>query len=40
MPKKRFSDDQMAVAPRQSEVGATAGEIRRMMEIAEVALQD
>ncbi|MBO9403447.1 IS3 family transposase [Shimia sp. R9_3] len=35
MPKKRFSDEQIAFALRQAEAGATVGEICRKMGIAE-----
>lgn len=35
MPKKRFSDEQIAVALRQAEGGTTVGEICRKMGVAE-----
>lgn len=35
MPKKRFSDEQIAFALRQAEVGTTIGEIYRKMGVAE-----
>jgi len=35
MPKKRFSDEQIAFALRQAEGGATVGEICRKMGVAE-----
>ena len=35
MPKKRFSDEQIAFALRQAEAGTTVGEICRKMGIAE-----
>ena len=35
MPKKRFSDEQIAFALRQAEAGTTIGEICRKMGIAE-----
>lgn len=36
MPKKRFSDEQIAFALRQAESGTTVGEICRKMGVAEV----
>ena len=35
MPKKRFSDEQIAFALRQAEAGTTVGEICRKMGVAE-----
>ncbi len=35
MPKKRFSDEQIAFALRQAESGTTVGEICRKMGVAE-----
>ena len=35
MPKKRFSDERIAFAPRRAEAGARVGEIRRELGIAE-----
>ena len=35
MPKKRFTDEQIAFALRQAEAGTTIGEICRKMGIAE-----
>ena len=33
MPKKRFSDEQIAIALRQAEAGTVVGEICRKMEL-------
>ena len=35
MPRKRFTDEQIAFALRQAESGTTIGEIRRKVGIAE-----
>jgi putative transposase len=35
MPKKRFTDEQVAFAPRQAEAGSSVGEIWRKMGVAE-----
>jgi len=37
MPEKQFRDDQIAIALKQAEAGASFGEIYRKMGIAEAA---